>query len=171
MSGSEAAKVAAGASTARRTAVASRVCGRNRASARVIVKSPSFVGPATIVSQCSTAISGHDQSVAGLEKEALRLDLGGDDPFVVAGDSLDGRAFHAEDQHFPPTGKLAEAPGEGDGVDDGSAAPEVVAGRLVHLAAHLDPEAVELSADYRHLGRGGCCSGVAAPVSSTEVLR
>src|SRR2546427_1404574 len=152
MSGSAIAKVAALASTAPKTAVASRVCRRNRASTQVIVKSPSFVGPATIVSPCSTAISGHDQSVAGLEKEALRLDLGGDDLVVVAGDSLDGRAFHAEDQHFRPTGKLAEAPGEGDGVDDGSAALEVVAAGLVHLADHRDLEAVDLSDDDRHLG-------------------
>src|SRR5881296_948671 len=152
MSGSEIAKVVALASTAAKTTVASRVCRRKSASAPVIVKPPSFTEPATIVSPCSTAISGHEQSVAGLEKEALRVDLGGDDLVVVAGDSLDGRAFHAEDHHLRPSGIGAEAPGEGDGFEDGSAALEVVAAGLVHLADHRHLEAVDLADDDRHLG-------------------
>jgi len=90
MSGSVIAKVAALASTAPKTTVASRGCRRKSPSVRVIVKPPSCAGPAMIVSLCSTAISGHYQSVAGLEKEALRLGLGRDDLVVVALDSLDG---------------------------------------------------------------------------------
>src|SRR2546430_8722234 len=108
MSGSAIAKVAALASTAPKTAVASRVCRRNRASTQVIVKSPSFVGPATIVSPCSTAISGHDQSVAGLEKDLPGSTSAGRALFEFQGVPLAGRAFQPRDKLFDRTAKYPE---------------------------------------------------------------
>src|SRR5439155_1415880 len=108
---------------------------RSTASAHVTVKPPSCPGPATMVSPCSRwaiAMSGHDQGVAGSEEEALLLAVGGDDLVVVAGDARDGRALHPDDHHLRPTGEGVEPPGEGDGIEDGGAALEVVAAGLVH---------------------------------------
>jgi hypothetical protein len=79
-----------------------------------------------LASACLVAISGHDQRVVGLEEARLQLTVG-DHSVAVAGNPRHGRALYADDHDLRFASKVIESAREGDAVEDGRPAPDVVA--------------------------------------------
>src|SRR5258705_3987632 len=80
--------------------------------------------------------SRHHDDVAATKKEVLLLAVRRDALTVVEGDPSHRLALLSEDRYPRRRGEVGEAPGHGDGVEDGGASSQRVSARPPDLAHH-----------------------------------